>query len=398
MDYRRILGYLYGLESPRIKLGLERVQALLDKIGNPEKSLKCIHVAGTNGKGSVCAMIQSVLMKAGYKAGMYTSPHLKRFNERIRINETLISDREIVEYFLRVKPHIKGQSFFEITTAMAFLYFYEKEADFVVLEVGLGGRLDATNVVTPLISVITNIGLEHIELLGNTPEKIAFEKAGIIKGKVPVVTGAKGNSLKVIKKITKEKNAPLVKAKKYPDVKFNHLNGQFQQFNKNIALTTIDTLKKYHDIGLSDKQILNGLQETKWPGRMEFISKNVLVDAAHNADGFKVLKNELLILKKEKNIKNIVFVIGIQADKDIANMLKIISPLASDILFTKSENPKAAEPKYLYGLFNKLNKNRKNEARVISNPKTALKYAKKIAGKNDLIVVAGSIYLVGGLA
>jgi len=159
-----------------------------------------------------------------------------------------------------------------------------------------------------------------------------------------------------------------------------------------------NSIRTYHDIGLSDKQILNGLQETKWPGRMEFISKNVLVDAAHNADGFKVLKNELLILKKEKNIKNIVFVIGIQADKDIANMLKIISPLASDILFTKSENPKAAEPKYLYGLFNKLNKNRKNEARVISNPKTALKYAKKIAGKNDLIVVAGSIYLVGGLA
>ena len=214
MDYERILKYLYSLESSKIKLGLENIQALLQKINNPEKELRCIHVAGTNGKGSVCAMLSHILREAGYEVGLYTSPHLKKFNERIRINNKLISDKEIVDYFLKIKPHITNQSFFEITTAIAFLYFKEKHADFVVLETGLGGRLDATNVVVPLVSVITNVGLEHTELLGNTIEKIAFEKAGIIKNKVPVVAGAKGKALEAIKRIAKERNAPLYSVKK----------------------------------------------------------------------------------------------------------------------------------------------------------------------------------------
>ena len=181
MDYRQILGHLYSLESSKIKLGLKNIKALLKKLGNPEKELKCIHVAGTNGKGSVCAMLFYVLREAGYNVGLYTSPHLKKFNERIRFNDNFISDREIVDYYLGMKGKITNQSFFEITTAMAFLYFKEKKVDFVVLEVGLGGRLDATNVVKPLISIITNIDYEHTNLLGNTLEKIAYEKAGIIK-------------------------------------------------------------------------------------------------------------------------------------------------------------------------------------------------------------------------
>ena len=246
MEYKKILKYLYGLETPEVKLGLDNIQLLLDKIGNPEKKLKCIHVAGTNGKGSVCAMLFYILKEAGFKVGLYTSPHLKKFNERIRINGNFITDREIVEYFLKVKPHITNQSFFEITTAMAFLYFCEKNVDYAVMEVGLGGRLDATNVATPIVSIITNIGLEHTELLGDTIEKIAFEKAGIIKKNIPVVTGAKGNALKVIKKISKSRNAQLFLAENFKDVEFNHLNGSFQQQNKNIALTAISVLKKFN--------------------------------------------------------------------------------------------------------------------------------------------------------
>ena len=214
MGNRKILDYLYSLESSKIKLGLENIQNLLNKIGNPERNLKCIHVAGTNGKGSVCAMLFCILREAGCKIGLYTSPHLKKFNERIRVNEHFIMDREIVDYFLKIKPHITTQSFFEITTAMAFLYFKEKNVDFAVLETGLGGRLDATNVVIPLVSVITNIEIEHTDLLGNTIEKIAFEKAGIIKNKVPVVAGAIGKALGVIKKVAKERNAPLFSVKK----------------------------------------------------------------------------------------------------------------------------------------------------------------------------------------
>ncbi|MDP3766266.1 MAG: folylpolyglutamate synthase/dihydrofolate synthase family protein [Nanoarchaeota archaeon] len=395
MNYKKILKYIYSLESPKIKLGLERIQNLLDKIGNPEKNLKCIHVAGTNGKGSVCAMLFYILKEAGYKVGLYTSPHLKKFNERIRINDKLITDKEIAEYFLKIKPHITSQSFFEITTALAFLYFREKNVDFVVLEVGLGGRLDATNVIVPLVSVITNIGLEHTELLGNSIEKIAYEKAGIIKNDVPVVTGAKGKALDIIKKIAQERNAPLYPAKRYENIKFNHLNGLFQQQNKDIALTTIGIFKKFYSIRINENKIINGIKKTQWPGRLQFISKNVLVDCAHNPTGFVILKKELEIIKKREKIENFIFVAGILQNKDIKTMLRIINPLVSTIVFTKSKNEKASEPKELLNIFNKINEKKKTQTKTILNPKKALTYAKKIASKRDLVVVTGSIYMVG---
>lgn len=395
MDYKKTLNYLYSLESPKIKLGLERIQSLLDKIGNPERNLKCVHVAGTNGKGSVCAMIFYILKEAGYKVGLYTSPHLKRFNERIRINKHFITDNEIVGYFLRVKPFITNQSFFEITTAMAFLYFKEKNADFVVLETGLGGRLDATNVVTPLISVITSIGPEHTDLLGKTIEKIAFEKAGIIKENVPVITGAKGKALQVIEKIAKERNAPLFLTKRHQNVKFDYLNGKFQQQNKDIVLTTIDALKKHNIINMDDKKIKNGLKKTQWEGRLQFLSKNELIDCAHNPSGFEALKKELTLIKKQRKIKNFIFVVGVQRDKDIPTMLKTINPLISAVIFTQSKNEKASNPRQLLKIFNKINKNKKIIKKNIENPKKALNYAKKIADKKDLVVVTGSIYLVG---
>ncbi len=396
MDYQKALEYLYSLESSNIKLGLDNIRNLLEKIGNPQNELKCIHVAGTNGKGSACSMIFYILREAGYKVGIYTSPHLKKFNERIRINDKLISDKEIVDYFLQIKPHIASQSFFEITTAMAFLYFKEKKVDFVALEVGLGGRLDATNVVVPIVSIITNIGLEHTELLGKTIRKIAFEKAGIIKNNVPVVTGAKGESLEVIKKIAKERNSPFYLAKKHDEIDFKYLNGAFQQENKDIALTAIEILRKYHSVKINDNQIKNGIQKTRWKGRLEFISKNILVDCAHNPSGFEVLKKELLIIKKIKSINNLIFVMGFSNDKDIEKILKIINSLASIIIFTKSTSEKAAEPKSILRIFNEMNKNKKIQAKIIENPKKALSYAKKIVKKNDLIVVTGSIFLVGG--
>jgi len=395
MSYKKILSYLYGLDSPNIKLGLKNMQNLLDRIGNPEKGLKCIHVAGTNGKGSVCSMISYALMEAGYKVGLYTSPHLKNFNERIRLNGHLITDKEITEYFLKIKPYVTSQSFFEITTAMAFLYFKEKNADYAVLETGLGGRLDATNVVIPLISIITNIGLEHTSILGNTIEKIAFEKSGIIKENVPIVTGAKGKALKAIKKIAKRKNASFFLAKKYKNMKFNYLNGEFQQENKDVALTAIGILKKHREIKINKDQAISGIKKTQWPARLQFVSKNVLIDCAHNPAGFEALKNEATAIKNKNKIKGFIFVVGIQADKDVKAMLKKINPLISKIIFTKSKNEKAAEPKDLLVMFNEINKNKSIKAKLINDPKKALNYAKKIAGRNDLVVVAGSIYMVG---
>ena len=397
MSYNKILKDLYSLDSPKFKLGLENLKLLLDKIGNPQDELTCVHVAGTNGKGSVCAMIYAVLSEAGYQVGLYTSPHLKKFNERIRINDRLISDKDIVSYYLKIKPHLTNQSFFEITTAMALLYFKEKNVDFVVLEVGLGGRLDATNVVNPLVSVITNISLEHTDILGKTVEKIAFEKAGIIKNNVPVVTGAKGKVLKVIREVAKEKNAPLFLTKRHKKINFKNLSGAFQQENKDIAFTALKILKKYYPIKINQKQIIDGIKKTKWPGRLQFISKNTLVDVAHNPAGFEVLKKELLIIKTKKDIRNFIFVVGIQNNKDISAMLKIIIPIVSKIIFTKSRNEKAAKPSNLLNIFNRINKNKSIKTKIIQNPKKALNYAKKIAGKNDLIVATGSIYMVGGI-
>ena len=221
MNYDNVIKYLYSLERKKgSKLGLKNIKELLRKINNPEKDLKCIHVAGTNGKGSVCAMISSVLQEAGYKVGMYTSPHLSDFRERFLINNKKISKKNIIKYFLEVKKFVDEQTFFEVITAMAFLYFKAEKVDFLVLEVGLGGRLDATNVVRPLISVITNVDIEHTDFLGKKIERIAYEKAGIIKENIPVVTGARGKSLSTIKRICKEKNSELFISKKYNATQF----------------------------------------------------------------------------------------------------------------------------------------------------------------------------------
>ncbi len=446
MNYENVLKELYSLDSSKVKLGLTNIKTLLKKLGNPEKQLKCIHVAGTNGKGSVCAMISSILIDANCKTGMYTSPHLKRFNERIRINDKLISDKEIVRYYLKVKKYVTNQSFFEITTAMAFLYFKEKKVDFAVLEVGLGGRLDATNVVKPLISIITNIELEHTKILGNTLRKIAYEKAGIIKKNVPVITAAQGTALQTIKKISNKKNSELITinndnlkikcSKKifnknninykkinnidnkiinnkklknynennesknnsieknnwtfdynnYKNIELENLNGKFQIVNAAIAVKAIDTVKSNYNIKINKKNIINGLKNAKWHGRFQFIGKNVIVDCAHNPSGFRILINEL----KNINYHKLVLVVGFSDDKDIEKISNIIKNKYDKIIITKSNNERAAEPKLIKKHFNK-------NPIIIKNPKKALNYTKKIASKKDLILVTGSIFLIGEL-
>ena len=418
MEYNEALKELYSLDVKKWTLGLDRIEELLKKLGSPERKLRCIHVTGTNGKGSVCAMLHSILMNAGYKVGLYTSPHLKKFNERIRINNNLIVDKELVGYYSKVKKYISAQSFFEITTAMAFLYFAEKDVDFVVLEVGLGGRLDATNVVTPLVSIITNVGLEHTQFLGNSIEQIANEKSGIIKEKVPIITGAEDIALDAIKKIAHGKNAKLTIVKKntikLTKLKTNNsknkknkiiekahncsfdyngyknlilgLNGKFQAHNATIALEAIKVLQNNYKIKLNEKNIIDGLRNVQWPGRLQFIEKNVLIDCAHNPHGFRILVEEL----ETFNYGRLIAVLGFSKDKDIHSMAEIIGSLASKIILTKSSNERAAEPQLIKKHFNK-------QVAIIKNPQKALKYAKKIARKNDLILIAGSIFLVGEL-
>ena len=386
MNYNQILKELYNLENVKFKQSLVNMKVLLKKLHNPEKNLRCIHVAGTNGKGSVCAMISSILSNAGYKVGMYTSPHLKKFNERIRINNKLSSDKEIAQYYLRVKKHVTNQTFFEITTAMAFLYFKEKNVDFAVLEIGLGGRLDSTNVITPLVSIITNIGMEHTEYLGNTIEKIAYEKAGIIKKNVPVVTATEGKALATIKKISNQRNSKLIAVN---NKKINYklrFKGEFQKQNASIAAKAIEILKNNDKIKITKYNIIDGLKNTKWPGRFQFIAKNILIDSAHNPSGFKTLVKEL----KNIDYNKLILIIGFSNDKDIKAISKIINPKAYKTIITKSDNEKAEKPKIIQKYFN-------TNSIIINNPKKALKYAKKIAAKNDLILITGSIFLVGEL-
>lgn len=385
------------------------MRILLKKLGNPEKKLKCIHVTGTNGKGSVCAMISSVLMDAGYKVGMYTSPHLKKFNERIRINNKLISDKDATEYYLRVKKYVVNQSFFEITTAMAFLYFYEKKVDFAVLEVGMGGRLDSTNVITPLISIITNVGYEHTNRLGKTLGKIAHEKSGIIKNNIPVVTGTTGVALQTIKRIANKKNSELyaINNKKiikkrfdkkgniwhfdfdnYGDLTLDNLKGEFQIKNAIIAIKTLEILNNNNKIEINNKNIRNGLKKAEWAGRFQFLGKNILIDCAHNPHGFNTLFKELRYIHYNK----LILVAGFSKGKDVGKISRIIkaNKKIKKIILTEADNERAMPIREAAGYFNK-------KAVIKNNSKNALEYAEKIAKKNDLVLVCGSIYMVGEL-
>ncbi|MCG2826543.1 MAG: bifunctional folylpolyglutamate synthase/dihydrofolate synthase [Thermoplasmatales archaeon] len=413
MNYKQSLEYVYSLESFGIKLGLDRIRFLLRKFGNPEKKMRIIHVAGTNGKGSVCAMLGSVLREK-YDVGVYTSPHLVDIRERITINGRMISKNDFSRIMTEIKkinvPSCFGHpTFFETLTAVALKYFHEKKVDFAVVEVGLGGRLDATNIVKPLFSVITNVSMEHEDVLGNTLEKIAGEKAGIIKKNVPVVTSAKSKKvLAVIKRICREKGCRLINAGENVKIrKIGHnLDGQFfnlqtkknkyfnlripflgkhQLVNAATALSVIELLG-----GFSEMDVRNGFSKTKWPGRLEIINKNplIVVDGAHNPDCMRKLKPAVI---EYFNYDKLILVLGILSDKNIKKMVKIIAPPSDIVVITKPDTVRAADPEII-----------KNEAEkyirtvvVKDNVKNALDYAKSIANKNDMILVTGSLYTVG---
>lgn len=382
MNYSQVMEYLDSVDKTRgINLGLERIERLLSELGNPHHDMQVIHVAGTNGKGSVCAMIYSILKDAGYKAGLYTSPHLSRFTERIIIDDEEIPKEEVVKLFRQIKPLIKNCTYFEIVTAMAFMYFKKNNVDFIVAEVGMGGRLDATNLVKPLVSVITNVSLEHTEYLGNTVEEIAAEKAGIIKYDSYVVTGAASPALEVIKVICAQRNSRLFIAK--PTGLKLGLRGEFQKTNAGIAIKAIKVLK-YHNIYIPKINIIKGLAKAEWPRRLEFLEDNLLVDCAHNPAGISCLVEEL----KDIKYNNLILIIGILSTKNYREMLDAIAPLASSIIISRPDNPKAEEPKRLARATGR-------ECLIIDNVNNAIKKAKSIAGKGDLILVTGSIYLIG---
>ncbi|PIN80379.1 bifunctional folylpolyglutamate synthase/dihydrofolate synthase [Candidatus Woesearchaeota archaeon CG10_big_fil_rev_8_21_14_0_10_34_8] len=389
MNFNQAVDYLVNLGNDREEWDLDLINELLHKLKMPHRRIgTVIHITGSNGKGSVCAMVANILKTAGYKVGLYTSPHLRRITERIKINNEDISKEVFSEYVQRIRPFVNGQSYFEVLTAIAFMYFADNDVEFSIIEVGLGGRLDATNVVESDISVITNVSLEHTKRLGENEEKIALEKAGIIKENSICVTGAEGDALKVIERVCSQRNTELLVSRP-TDFSRLGLKGDVQKDNAGTAIKIIKALKRKEFL-IPKLHILEGLESVKWPGRLEFISPRVLVDVAHNPAGALYLANELK--KFHEDFERVVLVFGVLADKDWKSMLDYLVSVVDEIILTKPNSERAAQPalleRYLVKQFSLT-------PLIVENVKMAFDKAKTEAGKKDLVVVTGSFYTVG---
>ncbi|MBE3127565.1 MAG: bifunctional folylpolyglutamate synthase/dihydrofolate synthase, partial [Candidatus Atribacteria bacterium] len=424
MTYSEAIDYIYDLTKYGIKLGLKNINYLLYLLGEPHKKLKIIHVAGTNGKGSTCSSISSILQSDGYKVGLYTSPHLVDFAERIKINHKPIDRKKVSELLERIKPYIEKvantpsynhPTFFEVITSMAFLYFFEEQVDFLVLEVGLGGRLDATNVCEPLISVITHIDYDHMDQLGNSLQEIAREKGGIIKPEGIVISSNQHEeAYNEIKKIAEEKNSLIYSIGReinykivksdikgvifdlkgiYHEYKNLHtpLLGRHQADNSATAITAIEALK-IRGINITEKAIRAGLEKVKWTGRLEIIQhKPILVlDGAHNPNGVKVVRDAL---KEIFSYHRLILVLAIFADKDYKKMIQIIVPNADLIIATKTENSRATSPRIIAKEAAKYID--QNKIIVTENIPQAINCALSNSKEDDLICITGSLYTVG---
>ena len=349
INYERSQPQRYAPET----LSLDRVNHLLDRLGRPDRAYRAIHIAGTKGKGSTAAMIESSLRAAGYRTGFYTSPHLHTFRERMRVNNEFITREQFAQLVDEIEPHvaaIEGLTWFEIVTALAFLYFARSQIDVAVLEVGLGGRFDATNVVTPLVSVITSLSMDHMNLLGNSIEQIAFEKAGIIKRHVPVVSAPQvPEALDVIRRVARMRGAelrvvPTPPPQPSPDSQGREwsppLLGAHQLINASVAVTALHIANERR-LAVTDDAIQRGLSTVQWPGRLEVLNREPLlvVDGAHNGDSAQKLAQAL---RDVFQVEKWTLIIGVSADKDIATILDGLLPIAERIIVTRASNSRGA--------------------------------------------------------
>ncbi len=410
-SYEDAVGRLYSLQKFGIKFGLSKTSNLLKALGNPHRGQKYIHIGGTNGKGSVASFLSAILKDAGCKVGLYTSPHLVRFTERFKINDKEISEAdatalidELTDIFVREEP----PTYFEATTAMALAYFARENTDIAIMEVGMGGRLDATNVITPLVSVITNISLEHQFFLGSRLLDIAGEKAGIIKNGIDLVTGVtQPGVIRLLEAIAKEKNAPFWKVGKdtryrvtgsglhYYGLKRRHnglrlgLNGSFQARNAALALTAIERLEE-KGFRISSLDIVNGLRNITWPGRMHVVAQNpsMILDGAHNPAAIRSLAKAV---RSGFKYRRLILVIGIMEDKDVDRMLHEIVPVSDYVIYTRPVYSRAADPEILAAKAATI----KKPGEIVQTLTEALDKAKKMADSRDLILVSGSLFTVG---
>jgi dihydrofolate synthase/folylpolyglutamate synthase len=410
--YHSCLKAMYGLRRFGIILGLETIKNILNALGNPQNNFCCIHVAGTNGKGSVAATLSSILQHCGYRVGLYTSPHLVRFNERICINNCHVSDDAVVKSYRAVQKAYQGNrppTFFELTTAMALYEFGRQAVDWAVIETGMGGRLDATNVIHPAMSIITNVSMEHREYLGRTLTQITREKAGIIKQAIPVVSAIKQRQAKsVVQRIAGKKSAPLYllgkdfKIRRQPDGGFTYygientwhnmhtaLLGHFQIENAALAIAACELLNK-DKIAISQKSIRNGLIKTRWPGRLEILSEHpmIILDGAHNLIAARKLAK---FLSDNLAQRTITLVVGILDDKPYKPILKSLLSVCSRVIVTRAKTDRALNTQRLFETAKKLI----SDVTIISDVATAVKRAVADADFNEVICIAGSLYVVG---
>jgi dihydrofolate synthase/folylpolyglutamate synthase len=408
--YPNVLAYLYSLEKFGIVFGLENIQWILDSIGNPHGFLKTVHIAGTNGKGSVAAMLSHILKAAGYRVGKYTSPHLVSFTERITINEEEITEAETAELTAFIRRQIESVdpnrafTFFDFTTALAFEHFRRKHVDIALVEVGLGGRLDSTNVVNPLISIITNVAFDHMDFLGNDILDVTREKAGIIKRGVPVVTGAQDAPQRIMEETGKSNDSPVYVMgrdfsyeKKGPqsmsysglssrlnDI-FVNLKGDHQLANAAIVLCAAELLSSL-GFGIDQREFYTGLSQVTWPGRLEIVREKpvVILDGAHNVDGIRALAG---FLTSQFSGRRRLLIFGVMKDKEYEKMLGELLPHVDETILTVPKNDRALPPEFMQKLAPK--------AIVADDVTWALKKAKSMSTDEDVIVITGSLYLVG---
>jgi dihydrofolate synthase/folylpolyglutamate synthase len=380
------IDWLYSTQFYGIKLGLDNVQRLLSELKLPAAGQKFIHVAGTNGKGSTCAFMHSILKAAGINAGLFTSPHLIQFGERIRDAERMITSDEIAAGVVRLRERVAGwdphPTFFELTLALALEWFAQRGNPWVVLETGLGGRLDATNAITPAVSVITPIGRDHMDMLGDTLAKIAAEKAGIIKPGVPVVTMRQdAEALDVISRVAAEREAPLTVVET-PWDKETGLAGPHQRWNAAMAVAAL----RAAGFNFDDEVIVRGLREVQWPARFQKVG-GCIIDGAHNIDAARVLAQTW---SEQFPNEKAEIVFGAVAGKDTAAVLRELAPIAACWHFTGFESPRALTPEALRDIWNGLGL----EARAVSMHARVVD-ALGVVKPEARVLIAGSLYLAG---
>lgn len=424
--YQECLDTIYQLGRFGIKLELDTIRHILDRLGSPEKTYNLVHVAGTNGKGSTATYIAAILQAAGFKTGLYTSPHLITFNERIVVNGQQISNDDVVAAYQAVHGADTGErkaTFFEIVTAMGFYHFAQQKVEWAVIETGMGGRFDATNVIRPQLSVITNLSIEHTEYLGNTIKALAGEKGGIIKKGVPVVTAvSQPSGLAVIKEISKENTADLFEYKKDFSVQkdrgrstysYKGIHQQFKQLKKplpgshqkenlGVALAGCELIFKQmnqlnhlnnHDISqqLDQKLVEQGLAGTRWPGRLEHVQEKplVIIDGAHNLKAAKVLGK---YLNSRFENKKLTLVTGILDDKPYEKMLECLLPAVDKIVVTKAKIDRSLQPAVIKEAVQRVSD---VPVVIIEDVNQAVDHAIEHSKENDVVCVAGSLYVAG---